>query len=76
MVLLNPQLRFRVFAYSEVAEESWPRGDGSEITIGAQVDGKVVEDIIWTVHVANKKANPFVLMEAQGSRFSGRTGEI
>jgi L-Lysine epsilon oxidase N-terminal/L-lysine epsilon oxidase C-terminal domain/Iron-containing redox enzyme len=55
--------RFRIFAYPRVAEESWPRGDGSEVIIGTQLDGKVIKEIIWTVHVANKKANTFVLME-------------
>ena len=55
--------RFRIFKYSGLAGESWPRGDGSEVTIGAHVGGKIVKDIIWTVHVANKKANTFVLVE-------------
>src|SRR5687767_7490651 len=26
--------RFRIFAYPELAEETWPRGDGKEISIG------------------------------------------
>jgi hypothetical protein len=55
--------RFRIFQYESKAEESWPRGGGSEVTIGAQVGSKVVKDIVWTVHVANKKANTFVLVE-------------
>ena len=32
-----------------------------EIAIGGKIGGKTVTDIIWTVHVANKKANTFVL---------------
>jgi hypothetical protein len=55
--------RFRIFHYETVTEETWPRGDGSEITVGARVGERVVKDIIWTVHVANKKANTFVLVE-------------
>jgi hypothetical protein len=55
--------RFRIFAYPPIAEESWPRGDGSEVKIGTQIDGKIVQEIIWSVHVANKKANTFVLVE-------------
>lgn len=55
--------RFRVFHYPARDEESWPRGDGVEITIGSTVEGRKVKDIIWTAHVANKKANTFVLVE-------------
>ncbi len=56
--------RFRIFAYPSLAEEPWPRGDGTEVFIGATIDGKTVQDIIWTVHLANKKANTFRLDEA------------
>jgi hypothetical protein len=55
--------RFRIFAYEDVETETWPRGDGVEVRVGGQVDGKTVTDIIWTVHVANKKTNCFVLVE-------------
>ncbi len=58
--------RFRVFAYPNTGEEAWPRGDGAEVTIGTQIDGRTVQDILWTVHVANKKANTFVLAEVEG----------
>lgn len=60
--------RFRIFAYPERAQEAWPRGDGVEVNVGDSVGGRTVADIIWTVHVANKKANCFVLTE------SGRQG--
>lgn len=54
--------RFRVFAYSfGGGGENYPAGQGREITIGDSIDGKIVKDIIWTVHVANKKGNCFVL---------------
>ena len=52
--------RFRVFAYSD-SPASYPSGGGEEITVGCIIDGKTVRDIIWTVHVANKKANSFQL---------------
>lgn len=60
--------RFRVFAYPDRGEEKYPRGDGVEINIGSKVGARIVKDIVWTVHVANKKANCFVLTE------SGRQG--
>ena len=55
--------RFRIFAYDDYGSEAWPRGDGTEVTTGSEVDGKTVAKIIWTVHVANKKANWFCLRE-------------
>ena len=58
--------RFRIFAYPGGGAETWPRGDAEnvvEVTIGSTVGGRTVRDIIWTVHLANKKANTFVLME-------------
>jgi hypothetical protein len=55
--------RFRVFAYEDRETETWPRGDGEEVKIGREIGGKKVTDIIWTVHVANKKANCFRLEE-------------
>lgn len=55
--------RFRIFSYEGEGEESWPRGDGTEVTIGTPFGDKKVKDIVWTVHVANKKANQFVLVE-------------
>lgn len=55
--------RFRLFAYPEMSPEPWPRGDGTEIHIGSELDGRKVADIVWTVHVANKKTNWFVLTE-------------
>jgi hypothetical protein len=55
--------RFRIFAYENLQTETWPRGDGVEVRIGSEVGGRTVTDIIWTVHVANKKPNCFVLVE-------------
>jgi hypothetical protein len=58
--------RFTIFAYDGPAAGRYPAGTGTEITIGSVVDGKQVADIVWTVHVANKKANSF-LLEAPGT---------
>jgi hypothetical protein len=51
------------FQYPAGAPASYPGGQGTEIQIGSTVNGKTVKDIIWTVHVANKKANTYVLVE-------------
>jgi hypothetical protein len=58
--------RFRIYGYPAAEQESWPTGGGSEVTIGSKVDGRTVSDIVWSVHVANKKANTFLLVEADG----------
>jgi hypothetical protein len=55
--------RFRIFSYPDGKTENWPRGDGNEVRIDDKVGGRTVKDIVWTVHVANKKANWFVLAE-------------
>jgi len=57
--------RFRVYAF-DGPQTSYPGTDaGREIKIGdtVTVDGetKTVKDIVWTVHVANKKANNYVI---------------
>jgi hypothetical protein len=58
--------RFKIFAYDDNAVGRYPTSTGTEITIGSWVDDKQVADIVWTVHVANKKANSF-LLEAPGT---------
>jgi hypothetical protein len=60
--------RFRIFQYNEEKAKIYPSGAGEEIKIGSKVDGKIVSDIAWTVHVANKKANTFVLVEKNYSK--------
>jgi hypothetical protein len=49
--------RFRIFQYPADQGETWPARGGEEVVIGSTVGGRVVADIVWTVHVANKKAN-------------------
>ena len=55
--------RFRIFQYPDQNLGTYPTGQGTEILIGSTVNGKTVKDIIWTVHLANKKANTYVLVE-------------
>lgn len=54
--------RFRIFVYDDDAGK-YPSGNGRELNIGDELDGKKVRGIVWTVHLANKKANTFVLVE-------------
>lgn len=55
--------RFRIFQYAfedAAGPEVYPlgkQGSPAEVAIGSMVDGKIVSDIVWTVHLANKKAN-------------------
>lgn len=58
--------RFRVFKYPKHGKEAYPTGEGEEIQIGSVVDGKTVTDIVWIVHLANKKANSYVLNDDLG----------
>lgn len=57
--------RFRIFQYPpHKGNETWPYGnggEGKEIVIGSKVGSRTVTDIVWTVHLANKKANGYVL---------------
>ncbi len=58
--------RFKIFAYEDADVGRYPSGGGTEVTIGTEVEGKRVSDVVWTVHVANKKANCY-LLEAPGT---------
>ena len=53
--------RFRIYAYDDSQAERYPNGENNEIVIGSALtlngENKIVKDIIWTVHLANKKAN-------------------
>lgn len=54
--------RFRIFAYDEAAAASYPSGQGTEVKLGDKLpDGRTVLDIVWTVHVANKKLNNYAI---------------
>ncbi len=52
--------RFRIYNYAAQSAETYPMGDaGEEIVLGSRVVvggvTKTVADIVWTVHMANKK---------------------
>lgn len=63
--------RFRIYRYADQQNEKYPMGEsGDEIQIGSEVkiDGKTkkVTDIIWTVHMANKKTGWYESADDQG----------
>lgn len=58
--------RFRLYAYPGTGEQHYPTGGGEEITVGSSVGGRRVVDILWTVHLANKKANNYYLNDELG----------
>jgi hypothetical protein len=57
--------RFRIYQYADAAAAAkYPyQGEVQEVTLGSVIDGKTVTDIVWTVHLANKKANCWTLVE-------------
>lgn len=58
--------RFKIFAYSADVAEAYPRGDGEEVRIGSVLGGRTVTDIVWTVHLANKKSNAYNVVVSKG----------
>lgn len=63
--LVRTAQRFRIFAYpfDNGSEDCslYPAPAPRELCIGDSVDGSRVIDIVWQVHLANKKANHYVL---------------
>lgn len=58
--------RFRLFSYSK-EQTQYPSEDaGTEIKIGDSIDGRTVTDILWTVHLANKKNNNYSITDKEG----------
>jgi hypothetical protein len=51
--------RFRIYAYPGGSSGTYPHGGGTLLTVGSTIDGKKVVDIVWTVHLANKKLNNY-----------------
>ena len=49
--------RFKIYQYHDGDTYTYPSKESTEVVIGSVVDGKTVKDIVWTVHLANKKAN-------------------
>jgi hypothetical protein len=62
---LKPQAqRFRIFAYANPPGGTYPYdGEVSEVIVGSEVDGKTIESITWQCHMANKKANSWIIPE-------------
>ena len=60
--LVKQAARFRIYQYPSGAEQ-YPTGQGTEVKLNSTVNGKTVKDIIWTVHLANKKSNCYILPE-------------
>ena len=58
--------RFRIFAYNLAGPETYPNGGGVEVVPGPLRDGRVLKEIIWTVHLANKKAASYVVVPSRG----------
>ncbi|MFG1345329.1 LodA/GoxA family CTQ-dependent oxidase [Xanthobacter autotrophicus DSM 431] len=61
--LKRQAVRFRIHAY---AKGGYPTGESTEIRLGSVVEGKRVADIVWQVHVANKKLNTYAMMDRPG----------
>lgn len=62
--------RFRIYAYPAGSSGQYPSGTGTLVTIGGVVSGKKVVDIVWTVHLANKKLNNYSTV-SKGDQFRG-----
>jgi hypothetical protein len=62
--------RFRIYAYPAGQSGSYPTGAGTLVQVGTAVGGKKVADIVWTVHLANKKLNNYSTVSA-GNQFRG-----
>lgn len=61
--------RYRIFAYDFKPPDGYPGGAGVEICTGSTLaDGRVVKDVVWTVHLANKKANAYNVVPSAGLR--------
>jgi hypothetical protein len=54
--------RFRIYAYPAGVSGKYPTGAGTLVTPGSTIDGKKVVDIIWTVHLANKKLSYYSMV--------------
>lgn len=63
---LNRQAaRFKIFLYGE-DDTGYPSGGGTEITLGGKIGERTVTQITWQSHLANKKANCWVLDDSYG----------
>jgi hypothetical protein len=59
--------RFRLFAYDLDGPDRYPSGKGVEIRPGSTLaDGRQVANVVWTVHLANKKAAAYIVVNSEG----------
>ena len=58
--------RFRIYAYPSGSSGKYPNGGGTLVTVGSTVDGRKVADVVWTVHLANKKLNNYSTVSKNG----------
>ena len=59
--------RFRLYAYEDSDDEQYPCGQGIEVCIGTKLaDGRTVTDMIWSSHLANKKAAAYNVVNNKG----------
>ncbi|HSU81502.1 MAG TPA: LodA/GoxA family CTQ-dependent oxidase [Thermoanaerobaculia bacterium] len=58
--------RFKIFQYPREAAGRYRSGAGTEVTIGSVVEGRRVADIVWTAHLANKKASAYIMNDDLG----------
>ena len=59
--------RFRIFAYPSEDVSQYPAKNAEEIQIGSEINGKKVVDIVWSVHLANKKCSWFANDDDHGA---------
>lgn len=67
-LLKRQAARFRLYAYELDGQDTYPcKSAAQEIVVGSRLaDGRVVKDIVWTTHIANKKAAAYVVVNSQG----------
>jgi hypothetical protein len=60
--------RFKLFAYEVKGADEYPtKYKTVEVRIGSKLsNGKTVKEIVWTVHIANKKAAANLVVNSQG----------
>ncbi|MEB1527779.1 LodA/GoxA family CTQ-dependent oxidase [Xanthomonas sp. WHRI 7945] len=62
--------RFHIYAYPSGSSGTYPNGGGTRVDVGSAIDGRTVKDIVWTVHLANKKLNNYSTV-SKGNLFIG-----
>lgn len=59
--------RFRIYAYDSDKSSGYPSGDGIEVCIGTTLpDGRTVQDMVWSSHLANKKSAAYNVVNNKG----------